>query len=345
MDQMCETEQLFSGQPLGAATADASRVIYDIDNVDLDWVAKRIESDLVEAEIDVPLMLLFPSSPTNAEVHHNDLISFVMGAGPQMTDEYLIDRWECMNEGIFAQKEMCGLTGFKSAFSTIPASSRIFSALHETAHYIARKEGMIEHLVKQEDIGSGLFDRAVGLEEKGLYNELEETFRNDVRKNASECIADASAILYIYSNVDQRQQADQVFSDWVDLRSFVAEPTHFTVDVLQAAKDAFADRPVRNLSIVDSTKWAFQIVDQKKYRKVWYSAAHLAHFVIMNDVNGWFEDSDMKTAIQKMVENASVVRQKYFDRAEEAAKNVPPLPKWKSRLYGLLTRMPVYLPG
>lgn len=336
MDQMCETEHQSSAHPMDAAITDTSRIIHNVDTVDFNALENIIEADLVKADIAVPLMILFPPKPTQAYYQPSDVMGLIVGVGPELHDELIVNRWECMHEGLFKKEQTCSFLGFHIAFGTIPQATRIFTAVHEVTHHVAAKENLVYEIVE----GLSFFS------DMHISEDVHMKFNKEVADNIKECIADAGALLYVYSNFQQVDKAQKLSEDWANLRALFAEPSHYTVATLKRTKEEFASRPVSGLSIVDTTRWAADIVRRQGDEVIsTFSSAVLAHFIIIHADNYGFPDETSAQPVEKIIQKSAKVRQKYFDRAEEAAKNVPPLPKWKSCLYGLLTRMPVYLPG
>ncbi|MDX2027726.1 MAG: hypothetical protein SFW62_03720 [Alphaproteobacteria bacterium] len=172
---------------------------------------------------------------------------------------------------------------------------RVFSALHETLHYISdnvrindmnlneyvftavnrtNNETQDLYLTAQVDFLRDLLlqgrirddvDLFMIILEEGIPHEADDldkfTVANATAIQIPESIADVGAALYILANYESRSDNIGYSRKIADFRTaYYVDGNHNTGPSLQAGLQAFSSYPVKNLSIVDAAIWAAEII-------------------------------------------------------------------------------------
>lgn len=134
-----------------------------------------------------------------------------------------------------------------------PMPDLVEIALHEAAHYVSYRlhlDPPVYQAVERR------FDAFNNRRDISAADRVQTTFQN-VRED----IVDASAILYIYSNYRDVAVDDAEAQAKADMRvSEFFDSTHETSSSIYAARAAFLHHPKYGLSIVETTRWAADVV-------------------------------------------------------------------------------------
>lgn len=173
-----------------------------------------------------------------------------------------------------------------------------FIALHECAHYVTYNMNLdgkvakgnldtndevfdnINQISSQSipsygnSLKKGLQNATSGEEKAALQDKL--TVARGVASYVPDRIADASASLYMLSNTNNPERTEAFLKHWEAFRNTTfTDLAHDTSSSIEAAIEEFKQNPRKNMSIVETTKLAAQIVSSQSDLQL--STAEMAH--------------------------------------------------------------------
>jgi hypothetical protein len=210
---------------------------------------KSISYQLWRAGLGGAKLDLFPPAPTNTDGWFQPgPPMLVRGLNARSTDYGEIQAH--MDQYPYDDLKPCRTTAFQRERMT---PDLVEVGLHEAAHYASFRLGLDQSAYAAVKRKIDAYNASPGVEP--AYK-VQVSFQN-VRED----VADASAILYIYSNYDDVAANDAEAQAKADMRvSAFFDSEHETSNAIAAARAAFLRNPRRGLSIVETTRLAAEIV-------------------------------------------------------------------------------------
>lgn len=226
---------------------------------------QKIMADLDDAGIKQPRMNGFPDGQDKEGYQNSKNVVGIGSDGPVLRSIRNLP-----DTGLFSEAGPCENNTFSHPQSI--ENVRAFVLAHEVAHYIDRTTGM-----------SADIQDHVAQQVRGKYKDMDG--KEMIRINILERTADMAAALYIRANYPEKSGAINAFQDFRVMN--IDDVRHNTGSSVELAQKSFAQNPRRNISIVEATEWATQILDGQK--------DNIAHEqVTMNATNNIIKTSPMR---------------------------------------------------
>jgi hypothetical protein len=211
--------------------------------------SKSISYQLWRAGMGGAKLDLFPPAPTNTDGWFQPgPPMLIRGLNARSTDYGEIQAH--MDQYPYDDLKPCRTTAFQREGMT---PDLVEVGLHEAAHYASYRLGLDQSAYAAVRRKIEAYNANPG---------VEPAYKVDVSfQNVREDIADASAILYIYSNYDDVAANDAEAQAKADMRvSAFFDSQHETSNAIAAARAAFLRNPKHHLTIVETTRLAAEVV-------------------------------------------------------------------------------------